>query len=74
MVMPLRGLYLILSSMLGNTPDVMLYFGVYHQDNVKSETQQKRGTGVRKKAYYIKPPKSWNNFLSYDSCDASKGF
>ena len=39
MIMPLRLMYLILSRMLGNTPDMM-----YHQDNLKSETWQKRNS------------------------------
>ena len=54
-----------LSSMLENTPDMMLYFCIYYQDNLKSEAWQKRGT-----ASNIRPLKSWNNFLR---CDDSKG-
>ena len=40
-------------------------FGIYHHDNLKSKTWQKRGTGSNNR-----PLKSWNNFIR---CDYSKG-
>ena len=47
--------------------DVVL--DIYHQDSLKSEMQQKRGTRVCQNAGNIRPPKSRNNCLR---CDESK--
>ena len=45
-------------------------FEIYHQDSLKSETQQKRRTMLAKKAGNIRLSKLWNNFFRWDKANA----